>query len=57
MYEMLHYFKLLPADNPRVSTMHVCEAPGGFIAATNHYLRKPIVALMFMKTNMVISSR
>jgi len=40
MYEMLHYFRLLPGDNPRLSTMHICEAPGGFIAATNHYLRK-----------------
>lgn len=40
MYEMLHHFELLPADLPRVSTIHLCEAPGGFIAATNHYLRR-----------------
>eukprot|EP00047_Mylnosiga_fluctuans_P021933 m.111139 g.111139 ORF g.111139 m.111139 type:complete len:967 (+) comp9081_c0_seq2:644-3544(+) len=38
MYEILDGFRLLPG--PRVRSVHVCEAPGGFIAATNHYLRQ-----------------
>jgi cap2 methyltransferase len=43
MFEMLHTFELLPtvafAQRRPVRTLHVCEAPGAFICATNHFLR------------------
>lgn len=39
MYEILYRFRLLEQRGP-VRSAHVCEAPGGFIAATNHYLRQ-----------------
>jgi hypothetical protein len=38
MFEILSRYSILDAG-PKVRTAHVCEAPGGFIAATNHYLR------------------
>lgn len=40
MYQMLHQYKLAAAVGTNVATAHVCEAPGAFIAATNHYLRQ-----------------
>lgn len=45
MYEMLHFHYLLPprsAELPRstpINTVHICEAPGAFISATNHFLK------------------
>jgi hypothetical protein len=32
--------RLISSRLRRVATCHVCEAPGAFIAATNHYLRQ-----------------
>jgi hypothetical protein len=40
MYEILHRYQLLLRQSGPIRTAHVCEAPGGFIAATNHYLRQ-----------------
>jgi len=44
LYELLHGYDLLPwRDNTQdrpVSTIHLCEAPGAFVAATNHFLRQ-----------------
>ena len=37
-YELLHRFDVLP-DTPTVNTLHLCEGPGAFVAATNHFLR------------------
>ncbi|XP_019896045.2 cap-specific mRNA (nucleoside-2'-O-)-methyltransferase 2 [Esox lucius] len=41
-YEILGTFNLLPKDALRsgeLNTVHLCEAPGAFIAALNHYLK------------------
>ena len=39
MFELLSGYNLAP-QTPAVRTVHLCEAPGAFIAATNHYLRQ-----------------
>lgn len=39
LFEILVEFQLAPFG-PQVSTVHLCEAPGAFVAATNHYLRQ-----------------
>lgn len=41
-YEILGTFSLLPAaalQSGELNTVHLCEAPGAFIAALNHYLK------------------
>ncbi|KAM6979642.1 cap-specific mRNA (nucleoside-2'-O-)-methyltransferase 2 [Aplochiton taeniatus] len=41
-YEMLGAFSLLPEEalqSGELNTVHLCEAPGAFIAALNHYLK------------------
>ncbi|XP_041848992.1 cap-specific mRNA (nucleoside-2'-O-)-methyltransferase 2 isoform X2 [Melanotaenia boesemani] len=41
-YEILGTFNLLPEEalqNGELNTVHLCEAPGAFIAALNHYMK------------------
>eukprot|EP00117_Sycon_ciliatum_P029407 scpid93081/ scgid23423/ FtsJ methyltransferase domain-containing protein 1 len=42
-YELLAYHRLVPAcrtsDDSALVSVHLCEAPGGFITALNHYLK------------------
>lgn len=41
-YEILGTFNLLPLEalnNGELNTVHLCEAPGAFITALNHYLK------------------
>nr|WBF70644.1 putative FtsJ-like methyltransferase [Megavirus caiporensis] len=38
LYEILHEFNYLIPDKTVIKTFHLCEAPGAFISATNHYL-------------------
>lgn len=45
MYEMLHVYDLIDdlisssSDNTELNSLHLCEAPGAFICATNHFLK------------------
>ena len=38
MYEILEHFSLVPKKEV-IKTFHMCEAPGMFISATNHYIK------------------
>jgi len=38
MYEMLNMFPDLLPNSPVVKTFHLCEAPGAFISALNHFV-------------------
>ena len=39
MYEILTSFQLINhINNQKWITLHLCEAPGGFISALNHFL-------------------
>ena len=38
MYEMLNIFPEIIPNNKRIKSFHLCEAPGAFVAALNHYL-------------------
>jgi len=39
MYEILETFKLVSTKKKTIKTFHMCEFPGSFIIATNHYLK------------------
>jgi len=40
MFEMLAAYDLVaPGQDGRFNTLHLCEAPGAFICATNHYIK------------------
>lgn len=39
MYECLGAYPLLTKARGPVFTAHLCEAPGAFVCATNHFLR------------------
>eukprot|EP00961_Rhodomonas_salina_P247337 3341908-Rhodomonas_salina.2 len=39
MYELLNAFPLVHASSERFNSLHLCEGPGAFVCATNHYLR------------------
>ena len=43
-YECLHQFEIVgcslnPINSPSFQSFHLCEIPGAFISALNHYLR------------------
>lgn len=38
MYEILKVYQNLIPIKPTVKTFHICEAPGGFVSATNHFV-------------------
>ena len=39
MYEILSLFNIFKKNNKKITTMSICEAPGQFIQAINHYLK------------------
>ena len=39
-FEVLNRFSLLPGRQKPFTSVHLCEAPGAFIAALNHYIRQ-----------------
>lgn len=40
LWEILYKFKLIPEDSRTVNSVHLCEAPGAFVSALNHYLKQ-----------------
>ena len=45
MYEILHYFPELLPNKKVVKSFHLCEAPGGFILATEYFLKQKDIQL------------
>ncbi len=42
MYEMLEAYQLVryyPDHGNKFNSLHLCEAPGAFICATNHFIK------------------
>lgn len=37
-YEILSSYPLVDIDSDKINSVHLCEAPGAFIASLNHYL-------------------
>lgn len=42
MTEMLSAYDLLPSNSEQITSIHICEAPGAFIASTNHFIQSQI---------------
>ena len=42
MTEMLSAYELLPLHSEGITSFHICEAPGAFIASTNHFIQSQI---------------
>lgn len=40
LWEALHLYKLVPKDAQNLFSVHLCEAPGAFISALNHFLKQ-----------------
>ncbi|XP_025833984.1 cap-specific mRNA (nucleoside-2'-O-)-methyltransferase 2 [Agrilus planipennis] len=59
-YEILSQFQMLPesqlfATNEPLQTLHLCEAPGGFISALNHFLAKNYPKLQWKWTGFTLN--
>lgn len=51
-YECLHQFDLVDSkakSSPVIRSVHLCEAPGAFVASLNHYmkLKHPDIEVVF----------
>lgn len=38
-YEIITYFEMIPKDKKKFNSFHICELPGTFILAINHYIK------------------
>ena len=39
MYEILSIYPIIDKNKNKIKTFHICEAPGMFISAFNHYIK------------------
>lgn len=40
LWEILHKYELIPNDIQSLKSVHLCEAPGAFVSALNHFLKQ-----------------
>ena len=50
-YEIISEYKCLETKTPKLTSLHLCEAPGGFVTSLNHY-----ISLNYSKDEVIISS-
>lgn len=54
LWAILHKYEIVPPGIDRLNTVHLCEAPGSFVCALNHFLKqnRPEVELEWLATSL-----